>query len=118
MVFDMTPTQTMHEFSGQIPQFYHTFALFDAFQTGNLMTPVGQHFEKLWASKKDMTLLHHFLLGCRILTKLRKVMKFCIFNEGLPSTPSEKNDKQTQSHGGLVQMIFLFQENDTFPACL
>ena len=46
------------------------------------------------------------------------MVRIRIRNEGLPSTPSEKNDEQTQSHGGLVQMIVLFQENDTFPAYL
>ena len=34
------PTQTMHS-SGEIPQIYHTCALFDAPQIGNLMVPVS-----------------------------------------------------------------------------
>ena len=34
------PTQTLH-YSREIPQIYHTFALFDPQKICNLMTPVG-----------------------------------------------------------------------------
>ena len=34
------PPQTMH-YKWEIPQIYHTFALFDPHQIGNLMIPVG-----------------------------------------------------------------------------
>ena len=45
----MTPTQTSCTIVREIPQNYHTFALFDPSKKwGNLRTPVenGAHFEK------------------------------------------------------------------------